>query len=131
MKELKLKWHPEASSDLTAITRYCHFSFGRKVARNVRTKILHDVELLRSYPYLAPIEHQLEHCTSLQYRGLVVSNQTKVIYSVHTDYIYIHLLWDVRQNEKVLVHTIRKRYYSSKEEQKNRMNEPEIQYETK
>lgn len=128
MKKLNLKWHPEAAFDLTAITRYCRWRFGKTTAREVRTKILHDAELLRVHPRLGSVEPALMGCTSLEYRALVVEAHTKILYTVHTDYIYIHLLWDVRQDNAKYRQAAARRYYSSEEEQQNKVNEPPAVY---
>ena len=119
-----LKWHPEASSDLTSITRYCNLKFGRKVAKEVRDKIVKDVELLPAYPKLGSIERLLIGCTSLEYRSLLSGKQTKIIYSIHDDYVYIHLLWDVRQDESRLSGKVVQRYPFSDDMAKNVVNEP-------
>lgn len=128
MKKLNLKWHPEAAFDLTAITRYCSWRFGKTTAREVRSKILHDAELLRTHPYLGPVEPLFTECTSLEYRGLVVGAHTKILYTVHTDYIYIHLLWDVRQDNTKYFQAAVRRYGFSEEEQQNKVNEPPVVY---
>ena len=125
---MKLKWHPLAIDDLTQIVDYCKATFGVKVAMRVKWEINSATKLLKAHPHLAPIEHSLEGCTSLQYRGLVVSKQTKAIYSIHADYIYIHLLWDVRQDEQRLSQTLYNRYFYP-EEQQYLSNEPAAEYE--
>ena len=66
----------------------------------MRNRIWHDVELLQSHPQLGRVESLLVGCTSLEYRSLVVDKVTKIIYTVHQEYVYIHLLWDVRRDEE-------------------------------
>lgn len=126
VKRLLLKWHPEASNDLTAITRYCYHLFGRTVSRQVRNKIFQSVEVLRGNPFLGHIEPLLSGCTALEYRTLLVNRRTKVIYTVHADYVYIHLLWDVRQDDKQMVETTVRRYPFPNSEQ-YMLNEPQPQ----
>ena len=127
---MKLKWHPLAIQDLTTIVDYCKASFGVSIALKVKWRITDSVKLLKHHPRLAPVEHQLDNCTSLQYRGLMVGSQTKVIYSVHADYVYIHLLWDVRQEEEKLGQTLLQRYSHLKEGKNDWLNEPYADYET-
>ncbi|MCD8184074.1 MAG: type II toxin-antitoxin system RelE/ParE family toxin [Bacteroides sp.] len=129
MKKLNLKWHPEAAFDLATITRYCRWRFGKTAAREVRSKILHDAELLRTHPHLGPVEPLLTECTSLEYRALVVGAHTKILYTVHTAYIYIHLLWDVRQDNTKYLQAAVRRYSLSEEEHQNKVNEPPVVYE--
>lgn len=102
MKRLWIKLHSEASGDLRNIIKYCRESFGANVAREVRAKIIKNTSLLMGNPYLGKVEPLLNGCNSLEYRSLLVSEHTKLIYTVHTDYVYVHLLWDVRQDERNL-----------------------------
>lgn len=77
MTNLTLKWHPEASHDLTAIAHYCNQQFNRNVARKVRDKILYSAGLLSHHPTLGIIDPLLAGCTSLEYRSLVADKYTK------------------------------------------------------
>jgi hypothetical protein len=76
----------------------------------VRNHIWHDAELLQSHPQLGQVEPLLAGCTSLEYRSLVVDKVTKIIYTVHLEYVYIHLLWDVRRDEDFLPQATMRRY---------------------
>ena len=99
---MKLKWNPSAIEDQRAIVAYCKKQFGIIVSIEVREKIRHSAKLLKSHPQLGRVEPLLVGCTSLEYRSLVVDKVTKIIYTVHQEYVYIHLLWDVRQDEESL-----------------------------
>jgi negative regulator of genetic competence, sporulation and motility len=46
----------------------------------------------------------------LEYRSLVVDKVTKIIYTVHQEYVYVHLLWDVRRDEESLSQATLHRY---------------------
>lgn len=126
MKEMKLKWHPLALADLSAIIKYCSTSFGKKTARNVRNKLVCSAELLCANPFLGSVEPLLEGCTKLEYRSLVADAHTKIIYSVHDGYVYIHLLWDVRQEELRMSKIAANRYTFF--DQHHTINEPQITY---
>lgn len=128
MKAMTLKWHPEASGDLNAILVYCSTTFGRKTARDVRDKLLSTARLLCTNPSLGSIEPLLKSCTTLEYRSLVVNSYTKIIYTIHIGYIYIHLLWDVRQDEKRISKIVTDRYKLSDVGYTNMLNEPAIPY---
>ncbi|MBQ8225196.1 MAG: type II toxin-antitoxin system RelE/ParE family toxin [Bacteroides sp.] len=123
MKKLKLKWHPEASVDLSVIIRYCRQRFGSGTARKVRDSLFYCAELLRTSPLLGPIEQKLQGCTRLEYRGLVADAHTQIIYTVHKEYVYIHLLWDVRKDDAYLPQAAVQRYHFSEEEQHWMVNE--------
>lgn len=128
MTNLTLKWHPEASHDLTAIARYCNQQFNRNVARKVRDKILYSAGLLSHHPTLGIIDPLLAGCTSLEYRSLVADKYTKIIYTIHPTYIYIHLLWDVRQDENRLRQAVARRYKPAENEPPYMVNEPPAGY---
>lgn len=104
----KLLWHPEAVDDLDEILHYCNDSFGFETARKVRRQILSDVDLLISQPNIGQVEPLLTGHGKLDYHALLVSH-TKVIYTVHPQYIYIHLLWDTRRDIQNLVGSVLKR----------------------
>lgn len=127
MNTLDLYWHPEASEDLNAIVHQCSWYFGSASARKVRNQIWHDAELLQSHPRLGKVEPLLVGCTSLEYRSLLVDTHTKIIYTVHTDFVYIHLLWDVRQDEAKLPQAAIRRYQMHSESG-FLLNESELDY---
>lgn len=126
MKKLFLKWHPEAINDLNKIVFYCFQMFGKIVAERVGKNIVDKGESLNIYPYLGKVESSLIGCTSLEYRSLLVSEFTKLIYTVHTDFIYIHLLWDVRQDEKNIKRITLNRYKTANPTHLS--NEPIVEY---
>lgn len=107
---MKLKWNPGAIDDQRAIVDYCKKQFGVIVSIEVREKIRRSAKLLKSHPQLGRVEPLLVGCTSLEYRSLVVDKVTKIIYTVHREYVYIHLLWDVRRDEDFLPQATMRRY---------------------
>lgn len=127
MAERTLRWHPKASTDLNRIVWYCSQKFGKSTARQVRNHIWHDAELLQSHPQLGQVEPLLAGCTSLEYRSLVVDKVTKIIYTVHREYVYIHLLWDVRRDEDFLPQATMRRYQDF-ESEPIWASEPPIEY---
>lgn len=120
---MKLKWHPLAIEDLSRTVDYCRERFGTLVSIQVREKIRHSAKLLKTHPLLGPIEPKLQGCTRLEYRGLVADTHTKIIYTVHKEYVYIHLLWDVRKDDAYLPQAAVHRYHFSEEEQHWMVNE--------
>lgn len=124
---MKLKWHPWAIEDQRHIVSYCRMKFGMVTSIEVREQIRHTVKLLKSHPHLGKVEPLLVGCTSLEYRSLLVDTHTKIIYTVHTDFVYIHLLWDVRQDEAYLPQVAIRRYQTNRESGLL-LNEPEVEY---
>lgn len=107
---MKLKWNSAAIEDQRAIVAYCKKQFGAIVSIEVRERIRHSAKLLKSHPHLGRVDPMLVGCTSLEYRSLVVDKVTKIVYTVHAEYVYIHLLWDVRRDEEFLPQSLLHRY---------------------
>ena len=116
-----------AFNDLEEVVIYCRYRFGATTALGVKEKIRSSIKLLKTNPYLGSIEPLLSGCTALEYRTLLVNRRTKVIYTVHADYVYIHLLWDVRQDDKQMVETTVRSYPFPNSEQ-YMLNEPQPQH---
>lgn len=125
---MKLKWHPEAIEDVRKIVDYVKENFTADVALRVKDKINSSAKLLKLHPFLGPIEPLLEGCTTLEYRSLVTDTYTKIIYTVHADYIYIHLLWDVRQDEERMSKVATDRYALFEHHNRYSVNEPAVPY---
>jgi len=90
---MKLIWHPLALQDMQEIMTYCRETFGRTTAGKVRNRLKHDAALLKTHPQLGHPEEELnDESDPLVYRSLL-SAPTKIVYSIHNDYIFIHLLW--------------------------------------
>ncbi len=89
--------------DLRMTITYCQQEFGKSIARKVRDKLKHDASLLASHPKLGHPEDDLNSENEpLIYRSLL-SGMTKIVYTMHDDYIFIHLLWNTRQNPASLM----------------------------
>ena len=107
---MKLICHPLAMDDFKQIIEYCHLNFGIHTARKVRDKYRNDINLLKEEPNLGFEEYLLKNCGTLEYRSLVIKN-TKVIYTIHPDYIFIHMLWNCRRQPESLQSEVSKRQY--------------------
>lgn len=75
---------------------YLKITYGKSVAFRTRNEIEQKIFLLKSFPDMGTVELLLED-EPLTYRYLVVKH-SKILYTVEADYIFIHLLWDCRQN---------------------------------
>lgn len=125
---MKLKWHPLAIDDQQQIVTYCKMFFGTAAAMRIKENIRNTAKLLKNHPCLGSIEPRLAGCTSLEYRSLVADKYTKIIYTIHSTYIYIHLLWDVRQDENRLRQAVARRYKPAENEPPYMVNEPPADY---
>lgn len=75
---------------------YLKVTFGLSIASRVKSELEEKIFLLKSFPNMGTIELLLEE-EPLTYRYLVVKHN-KILYTVEDDYIFIHLLWDCRQD---------------------------------
>ena len=105
---MRLIWHPLAMDDFKQIIEYCRLNFGKHISRKIRAKYKKDISLLKEQPYLGFEEPLLKELNLLQYHSLIINN-TKVIYTVHSDYIFIHVLWNCRRQPESLKSELRKR----------------------
>lgn len=105
---MKLIWHPLAIEDFKQIIAYCSLNFGIHTAKRIRDKYRNDINLLKTQPHLGFQETLLKNVGTLEYRSLIISH-IKVIYTVHTDYIYIHILWNCQRLPESLKSEVEKR----------------------
>ena len=96
---MNLIWHPLALDDLAQIIGYCCHNFGMQTAKRVRTKYRSDINLLKDVG-------------SLEYHSLII-DCTKVIYTIHPEYVYIHILWNCRRQPERLCSEIENRTFVS------------------
>ena len=70
-------------------------------AVNIYNEILDEIEILKSFPEIAPLEPNLIDFPET-FRALVVRKTYKVIYYIRNDEICISAIWDCRQNPNKL-----------------------------
>ena len=91
---MTVKWYREAAADLDKIYDY-YVAKDPLAAALLYNKILDDVEILKTQPYVAAIEQMLIDCRE-GYRSLVVGNY-KVVYFIKDDLVLIVQVFDCRQ----------------------------------
>ncbi len=125
---MKVLFHKSAIDDLILVYSYCRSKFGLSATKKLRSKIDKSISLLKTQPYIGQVEPLLLGCTSLEYRMIVILPYLKIIYSIHNEYIYIHVVWDVRQDENKLTQSIVNRYNNFDGGSVYNANEPEAEY---
>jgi len=75
-------------------------------AVNIYNEILDEIERLKSFPEIAPIEPNLIDFPET-FRALVVRKTYKVIYYIKNNKICISAIWDCRQNSNKLKNKIK------------------------
>ena len=71
--------------------------FGWNTARKVRAQFESRLSILQLFPNMGRDEDLLKNKDGLKYRSLALP-PTKIIYTIHSSYIYIHALWNTRRN---------------------------------
>jgi len=94
---MRLFWTPEAVNDLNKIYDFYAVK-NLKAAALIYNSILDDAEILKTNPYIAPIDPFLDDLPQ-KYRSLVVSKgRFKVTYFIHFERINVVYVWSCRQN---------------------------------
>ena len=100
---MTIKWYIAAADDLDKIYDY-YVSKSPRVAAALYNKILNDVEILKTQPYIASVEQMLIDCPE-EYRSLVVGNY-KVVYFIKDDFVLVVQIFDCRQSPTKLKRTM-------------------------
>ena len=103
---MTIKWYIEAVSDLDKIYDY-YVAKNPRAAAMLYNKILDNVEILKTQPYVAAVEQMLVNCSAV-YRLLVVENY-KIVYFIKEDLVLIVLIFDCRQKNSKLKRTMLRR----------------------
>jgi len=98
--DLKLVWLETAEKNLNEIFQYYKINASLNTARNLISMIIDSAEILIEHPLAGPLEELLKK-RKRKYRYFVAGNY-KLIYSQDKKYIYVHLVFDTRQNPKKL-----------------------------
>ena len=86
---------------VVALLSYLKVTYGFSLASRVKDELEEKIFLLKAFPNMGTIELLLEEAP-LTYRYLVVKHN-KILYTVEDNYIFIHLLWDCRQDPYRLI----------------------------
>ncbi|MDR2147077.1 MAG: type II toxin-antitoxin system RelE/ParE family toxin [Tannerella sp.] len=103
---MRLNWKPEAEKTLDDIYRF-YFYKSERAAYEIAKDIRDAAKKLKTFPYLASVEPDLEGFSETL-RALVVRRLFKIIYYVDNNEIVIVTVWDCRQNPQTLKTQIKK-----------------------
>ena len=94
--DLEIVWLEKAEENLYDIFLYYEFKASLKTSRKIILSIIESVDVLVRNPFIGQREELLKkHKTEYHY---LVQGNYKIIYSFDKQYIYVHLVFDVRQN---------------------------------
>ena len=93
---MNIRYSKQFKQQVSELYAYLKYTFGKHTAIATRDEIIKQMTLLKSFPDMGTIELSLDD-QEIVYRYLIVAH-SKIIYSVESDYIFVRLLWDCRQN---------------------------------
>lgn len=91
-----------AKTDIQELRTYILKNFGKLVWQASYGKIKESVALLESFPESGMIPDELERHQLRQFRQLI-SGMNRIIYEIHGDRVFIHIVCDVRLDLKALL----------------------------
>ena len=94
--DLEIVWLEKAEENLYDIFLYYQYKATIETARKITLSIIESADVLKKKPFVGQQEELLKG-RKILYRYLVKDNY-KLIYSVDEKHVYIHLVFDARQN---------------------------------
>ena len=91
---------PTATEDAESIFRYLD-AFSHRAAQTLKNEIVAAARRLKQMPEMGPKEPNLEHLER-NYRYVLVLRRYKLIYLYEKEVCSILMVWDCRQNPKLL-----------------------------
>ncbi len=94
--DLEIVWLEKAEENLYDIFLYYKLKASQKASGKIVLSIIDSAEILRTKPYLGPKEPLLKNRKKEYY--YIVKGNYKLIYSLDSKHVYIHVVFDSRQN---------------------------------
>lgn len=93
---MKVRWSPDARERLDKTADFIQEQFGVKSKMRFKKEVRRVNDLLKTNPYLGPVEPLLEDLP-FEYHSIVVSSLNKMVYRIADDTIHIADFWDTRK----------------------------------
>ena len=97
---MRIVWTKEAQEDLESIYRFWA-SRNEPYSARLYNSLIDEAEALRRFPEIGALERFLTRRPE-QFRALPASKYYKLIYTVESDDIVIHAVWDCRRDPDAL-----------------------------
>lgn len=102
---LEIRWSVPALLSLAEVLEYTFLEHGERQAMKIRKQVMPAVQRLSMLPYSAPVE-PVSEMIGVEFRGLLVINKIKIIYSVsdnvvNIEYIKNTYLYDLTMLDKM------------------------------
>lgn len=93
---MKVRWSPDAKARFDKTGEFIKTRFGVKAQMQFKLEVRRVNNLLKSNPYIGPVEPLLADLPST-YRSFVVNRLNKIVYRIMDDHIEIADFWDTRR----------------------------------
>ena len=97
---MRIVWTKEAQEDLESIYRFWA-SKNEPYSARLYNSLIDEAEVLRRFPEVGALERLLTHRPE-QFRSLLANKYYKLVYTVESDNVVIHAVWDCRRNPDTL-----------------------------
>lgn len=91
-----------AERDLLHLKQYLIRQFGLSVWQSTFSQLCEAIEQLKTFPLAGKIPEELQELDLTQYRQ-IVSGKNRIIYEVQDQVVYVHIIYDARQEIKSLL----------------------------
>lgn len=91
---MKIKWDAQIKEQIEDIFKFNRNMFGSSKSKLILKSVMHHISLLKQFPQLGPID-------TPPYRSLT-HKHIKIYYTIEPEFIYIALIWDIRQDPEKL-----------------------------
>ena len=95
--EDQLGWRKKAIESFRELAFYLNNSFGKDITASIIGKVTRRVNDLLRNPLLGK-EYESSNFLKYEFRFFVINKQTKVFYFIQGEFVYIVLVFDVRQD---------------------------------
>ena len=98
---MRIVWTKEAQEDIERIYQFWA-SQNERYSTRLYNSLIDEAEVLRTFPEAGALERFLTHRPE-QFRSLLANKYYKLIYTVESDDVVIHAVWDCRRNPDALI----------------------------
>ena len=91
----KIIWQDVAQHHFESIQQYILLEWGESVTKKFTKRVFDFLEILEKYPFIGNVEYPEQGI-----RGFTISNQTRILYKVTEESIYLLAFYDLRQDSE-------------------------------
>jgi plasmid stabilization system protein ParE len=89
----QIVWHPAAKAHFNSIQQYLLDTWGEAAVEKFSKRVFSFLEILEKFPHIGSVEN-----AELNIRGFTLSKQTRLLYKLVDNHIYLIAFYDLRMN---------------------------------